>query len=87
MTAAQFCSQVSSALCTKLFACVPASERNSTFTSEFGASVSECETMVGSQCSCTTYDATAGKTCIDKINALSCTSANDSPAECDTACP
>jgi hypothetical protein len=90
--ATDFCHQVESTTCTKVFQCVPAAERDQTFTDTFGDTVAACTAMMDADCAtattdCPKYNSSAAETCLSKIAAVSCTStSSELPAECNTAC-
>jgi hypothetical protein len=90
-TPVDFCMQSDSVACDKLFQCVPAATRDTTFTAMFGSTIAECKgAKAQADCAgatCAKYDAAMAETCLNKVSALTCAAfGNPLPAECDNAC-
>jgi hypothetical protein len=93
-TPTAFCLAENRALCGLAFQCVPAAERDATFTSTFGASQSECQnTVVPSLCTtantdCPGYDASLASSCVTAVAAFSCADLvnQGEPTDCMLAC-
>jgi hypothetical protein len=92
-SAGDFCNQIQSVVCNKVFECVPPGERDASFTTEFGSTAAACAAQNSAQqcgtaaSDCPKYNASAAQTCLNKLSATSCTdTSTDLPTECNAAC-
>jgi hypothetical protein len=89
------CQEQNAAVCTRVFACTPAANRDAAFLASFGPTVAECEANLNVACAnasstCPTYNSALAATCISKINATTCATVMDPnaafPVECGLVC-
>jgi hypothetical protein len=75
-TALGFCLTLNDTLCNRTFACTPADQRDATFVSTYGSTVTQCYAMTEPQCAGATcssvYSPSAGAQCIADVQSATC---------------
>jgi hypothetical protein len=91
-TPTAFCNDLNAELCIFTFQCTAVADRTAYFTSLYGSSVAECETLQGTSCptaTCNGYDAASAATCLSEFTSATC--ANYLyvvyAVSCNAACP
>jgi hypothetical protein len=90
----EFCQKSFSLACDKIYSCVPVANRDANFVALFGSSLADCKGAIqktaceGATCN-GPYSSSLAETCLNKAAALTCAdlAAQNTPTECDTACP
>jgi hypothetical protein len=90
-----FCHQTDDQSCDKIFACVPAADRDADFTAAFGATPADCKSTVeagdcvDAPAQCPNYDQSSATVCLQKTAAQTCADFLNLVQidECASACP